>query len=329
MKTERKKVIITGDTSTRDRFKLDGFINSFSSISDVEYVMPPLVNNLNRNQVYDILFGESGDWLYLDYSNIRNVFMWTIIDPIKFKEVAKKYPFTNFYICSKSIIHDRKSVLECINEYESSKYLERTLEEIYLPEFINLIEKSEMLENNLYRIFDNLYYFYLPCSLSSKTNLIKGTDKDIDLTYFGTRENRPGVSSIINQMMSLGYSCVYNEPNKYIKPEDCISYYNRSIITIHEQVGPVYLEYPVRFGEASYCGSKIFSLDRTKSLCNFSKTNPNVPSFESFDNITELVKKASLYIDRYKLGLIKKNKERDYSYDFYTRKIIKLIDEEV
>jgi UDP-galactopyranose mutase len=41
-----KKVIITGDVSTRDRLKMEGFIKAFSKISHVEYIEPNLRENI-------------------------------------------------------------------------------------------------------------------------------------------------------------------------------------------------------------------------------------------------------------------------------------------
>ncbi len=318
-----KKIIITGDISTRDKLKMEGFIKAFSKIGHVEYVEPNLRDNIINRGPCDILFGESADWFHVDYTNIKNVFMWCIIDPYKFLEISEKYTNTNFFICSKSVIHIDSVSKEYIKRYDTPIYMEGTFEEIDLLKFSEFIGECELMDENLYKFKENLYYMYLPCSLSS-SHIANHEKRDIDITYFGTRENRPGVTDIINQMSSLGYKVTYNHTGIYIGPDECIEYYKRSLITLHEQVGPVHLEFPVRFGEASYCGSTIFSLGMMGKLAEFAQSNDNVPAFRSFNNKEELIKEAICYIDTY-------GKKEDpvvvkdgYTYDTYCKKIIDL-----
>ena len=318
-----KKIIITGDVSTRDRLKMEGFIKAFSKIAQVEYIEPNLRDNIINSGPCDILFGESADWFHVDYTDIKNVFMWCTIDPYKFLEISEKYRNTNFFICSKSVIHIDSISNEYIEKYNTPIYMRGGFEEIDLLKFNKFISECETIDRNIYRFKENLHYMYLPCSLSS-SDVISHNKKDIDITYFGTRENRPGVTDIINQMSSLGYNVIYNHTGIYISPDECIEYYKRSIITLHEQVGPVYLEFPVRFGEASYCGSTIFSLGMLEKLAEFAQLNDNVPPFKSFNNKKELIKEAIKYIDDYN----KKNDpviiKDDYTYDTYCKKIIDL-----
>jgi hypothetical protein len=324
-----KKIFITGDTSTRDKLKLIGFLNGFSEICDVSFLPPSLKNQINPENYYEIIFGESGDWLEIEYTNIGSVFMWSVIDPFKMREISKKYPDTNFYICSKSLLHNSEVSKEYIEKYKTNLYMNYgSIEGLDIEKFSGIINNSKKLEEGFYEIDHNLFYLYLPCSLASKETDKKNYNKDIDVTYFGTRSNRPGVTHILDSMKDRGYTVVHNEEGSYISPEECIEYYKRSIITIHEQVGPVYLEFPVRFGEASYFGSRIFSLDRMRSLQSYSDGNPNLPSFKSFENPEDLIEEAIRYIKSYN-EIPVKDDNKDYTYEFYCEKIIKLTNEKI
>jgi hypothetical protein len=323
-----RRVFVTGDTSTRDKLKLTGFIDAFSKMCETVYIPPSLKNQININGYCDILFGESGDWLDMPYDNVGSVFMWSVIDPDRLREIAKNNQNTKFFICSKSLIHDIDVSKEYTEKYTKTSYMENGIEGVDIKKFSDIISESEKVEKNLYRIGKNLFYLYLPCSLASENIQKSDSTRDIDVTYFGTRDNRPGVSAILNSLESGGYHVVYNSPNNYISPEQCIEYYKRSIITIHEQVGPVYLEFPVRFGEASYCGSKIFSLDRMENLQKYADSDPNVPSFKTFQSQDELMGEAINYINSYKNGM-REIDAKEYTYEFYCRKIIRLSNEKI
>jgi hypothetical protein len=318
-----RKVFVTGDISTRDKLKLTGFIDGFSKISETTYLQPRLKDRIEANDYYDVIFGESGDWCDIEYTNIGNVFMWCVIDPNTIRAISEKYPDTNFYICSKSLIHDIDVTNEYIEKYGTSSYMKHGMEGVDIREFSEVIANSEKIDNGLYKITQNLFYLYLPCSLVAENLKSENLNKDIDITYFGTRNNRPGVSNILNWMETNGYNVVYNRPDNYISPEECIEYYKRSIITIHEQVGPVYLEFPVRFGEASYYGSKIFSLDIMKNLEKYAKYDPNIPEFRSFKNTEDLIDSAVKYIGSYRNG-VREIDNKDYTYEFYCKKILQL-----
>lgn len=318
-----RKVFVTGDISTRDKFKLTGFIDGFSRIIETTYIQPRLKEQIKIDDHYDVIFGESGDWLDIEYTNIRNAFMWFVIDPNIISTISKKYPDTNFYMCSKSLIHDIETSNEYIEKYGTSSYMKHGIEGVDIKEFVEIIGRSEKISNGLYRITRNFFYLYLPCSLVSGNLRLEDQDKDIDVTYFGTRNNRPGVSQVLSWMESKGYKVVYNQPDNYISPEECVEYYKRSIVTIHEQVGPVYLEFPVRFGEASYYGSKIFSLDRMENLEKYAKCDPNIPTFKSFKNTEDLIDSAVAYIESYKKG-VREIDDKDYTYEFYCKKILEI-----
>jgi hypothetical protein len=85
----------------------------------------------------------------------------------------------------------------------------------------------------------------------------------------------------------------------------------------------VYLEFPVRFGEASYYGSKIFSLDRMENLEKYAKCDPNIPTFKSFKNTEDLIDSAVAYIESYKKG-VREIDDKDYTYEFYCKKILEI-----
>lgn len=318
-----REIFVSGDISTRDKFKLTGFIDGFSKICKTTYIKPRLKDQIKIQDFYDVIFGESGDWLEIDYTNIRNAFIWCVMDPDILDEISKKYLNTNFYICSKSLIHDIDVSNEYMEKYGTSSYMKNGIEGVDIKKFVEIIGNSKKIEDGLYQIGSNFFYLYLPCSLAVEDLNRWDQNKDIDITYFGTRSNRPGVSSVLNEMEAKGYKVVYNQPDNYISPEQCVEYYKRSIITIHEQVGPVYLEFPVRFGEASYYGSKIFSLDRMEKLEKYAKSDSNIPSFKSFKNTETLIDSAVTYIKSYKNG-VREIDDKNYTYDFYCKKILEI-----
>lgn len=314
------KIIITGDISTRDKFKLTGFINSFSNIinSNVEYLEP---NKLINSHSCDILFGESGIWLDIDYTNIKNVFIWSVISIDKILNLSTKFKNTKFFICSKSILHDENIIKDYRNIYKSDDYLIYGVEGVNVQNFINELLISEKINKNLFRINNNTFYFYLPCCLAD-SNIYNKVEKNIDITYFGTIENRPRLKKLVDKLKQNGLNVVTNEQNNYITPEECVSYYNRSITTLHEQVGPVYLEYPVRLGEASYCRSKVFSIDDME-LSNYSNNDENLPNYISSNSIDDIFERIVKYIERYKNSeILDEDNNYNYTYDYYSSKIL-------
>jgi hypothetical protein len=312
------KIIITGDISTRDKFKLTGFIDSFSNIdSDIEYLEP---NKLINSYKCDILFGESGIWLDIDYTNIKNVFMWSVISIDKILNLSEKFKNTKFFICSKSILHDEKIIKDYQNIYKNDEYLKYGVEGVNLQKFLDRLKISEKINKNLYKINNNTFYFYLPCCLAD-SKIYNKVEKDIDITYFGTIENRPKLKILIDKLKQKGLNILSNKEGNYITPEECISYYNRSIITLHEQVGPVYLEYPVRLGEASYCRSKVFSIDEME-LSNYSNNDEILPNYISSNSIDDIIEKIVKYIERYKNYEISDDDNYNYTYDYFSSKIL-------
>jgi hypothetical protein len=312
-------IAVTGDTSTRDKNKLKGFIDAFSSLYHTDYFDPPLHRHISTNKTIDLLFGESGDFFNIPYRNIKNVFVWATLD---IQSIANSNPNTNFYMCSKSILHDPVVIDEYLRRGFNVEYMKYGIEGVNLVDFLNRLEKGKKINNDLYQLTNNLYYLYLPCSLA-QSNIRHTVNKDIDVTYFGTRNNRPNVLKALELLENRGLKVNYNR-NNFISPEECIGYYNRSITTIHEQVGPVHLEYPVRQGECTMCNSKLFTISSFDTMKQFADVHETVPVYESFTNVNNLVDGVIQYIDEYKNGSNRYLHEKSNTYKHYATMMVNL-----
>lgn len=312
------QIAVTGDIAIRDKHKITGFIDAFSSIQSTHHFAPPLRNHIS-NKYIDVLFGESGDFFDIPYTNITNVFLWSVFD---IEQLAAKNPQTNFYLCSKSILHDNDVIEEYLTKGFDPEYQRYGLEGINVIEFRKKIAKSKKINEHLYQLTDNLFYMYIPCSLA-QSNIRRSVNKDVDVTYFGTLNNRPNVVKILNVLEHRGFKVTYNR-NGFISPEECIGYYNRSIVTLHEQVGPVHLEYPVRLGESSMCNSKVFALNPIEQMKTFAKNHSTVPDHESFNNTDEMINAIESYITKYKNTNTGFVHDKPNTYKHYTNMMVDL-----
>ena len=316
-------ISVTGDVDgcPYDKNKMLGFIDAFSNVPNVNfsYIKPHLSHNIPKNKQIDILFGESGDFDKISYDGIKNAFIWGLIDV---ESLAKNNPNTNFYMCSKSILHDSDVIDEYLRLGFSPNYLQYGSENVNVVDFKKKIQDSRKISKDTYQLSDNFYYMYLPCCLAQST-IRKSSPKDIDVTYFGTLHNRPNVVHMLKVLESSGLNVSYNK-NGYISPEECISLYNRSIVTLHENVGPVYLDFTVRCGEAPMCNSKIFMLNRISGMKDFAKKHETVPECESFDNVDHMIFSIKSYIHDYKNGINQYVNEKPNTYRHYANMVVDL-----
>lgn len=227
--------------------KIEGFYNAFSKIGETEWVLD--ITKCTKKS-YDIVFGElSLNYLMsnIDYYNtidIKHHIIWGCFDIPKLKELSEKRRDVNFICAYKSNIFDEKIVNDFVTNYG--------------PEYMRSGEEGVNLLNFSSEPIENLKFCYLPCSLSEKPEEFV-SEKNIDVCYFGTISNRPNVNRALG-ILSQKYNVLTNcwDSVGVISPEQCFNYYKNSKITLSESANPVWLEYPVRLGESTANGCRLF-----------------------------------------------------------------------
>jgi hypothetical protein len=268
--------------------KTEGFYNAFSKLGETEWIQS--IKHCNHKN-YDILFGEfdlndiySNFDLYQEM-NIKNQIIWTSYDLEKIKKLANEKKETNFLNLYKSNILN-KSIRNSYTEINGNLYQNVGQEGVDLanPEYSNI------------KILENLEIGYLTCALSEDIGF--DCDKDIDLCYFGTIKNREEVLRSIASL-SNKYNIVthYSDLNSPISPDICIDYYKRSKTCISEQVWPVVLEYPVRMGECSAHGCRLFLIENISLKCD----SHLVPDYTSCRNSQEAIYNISKYLEEFSI----------------------------
>lgn len=284
-----KKVFINGIDKTNFNYrKIYGFIESFSKNYTVIHNPDDITifSSLKQNNDIDIFFGETGQGLNIDYTNIKNVVLWANYDVRKILELSKKFKDTRFILASKSLMHNREITRDYIEKF-GKHYQIYGNEGQDLVNFMNIIDSSNKLSNNSYQLTDNLFYIYLPCSLSEHGNL---NFVEYDVCYFGTSYNRPRVNNALNVLSKAGFSVKTTNIQGFISPEECFNLYSKTICTISEQIHPVQLEYPVRLGESSANGCKTFLYD---DLSLHREKSNLVPMYKKIENLEEVVEYIS------------------------------------
>jgi spore maturation protein CgeB len=110
--------------------------------------------------------------------------------------------------------------------------------------------------------------------------------------------------------------------NQVIHPERCIEFYKETEFVLHEQVQPVILEFPVRVGEATACGSKIILFEELNLYeeAVLTKKIPELIKFSSFEDFSQ------------KIGSLSSSKEEavkivenfNFTYDNALQNILRL-----
>jgi hypothetical protein len=80
-----------------------------------------------------------------------------------------------------------------------------------------------------------------------------------------------------------------------IHPEVCVQYYRRAKVCIHEQVGPMWGEYAVRFGEATAQGCRVVSYAKDFTISDHFK-DKLVPEHDLARNLEEAVFKIKEWV---------------------------------
>lgn len=212
------------------------------------------------NEKADVAFIESDVSPDCDLSKFKKVIVWQNWTPSRIIQLAAKFKDTNFTLAVKSPIHSRVFKEEYRKTFKTNEYLrcDETHEVIDLG-------GCDLLNKPVQKIADNVTYAYAPCSLSSDSRYVER--KDIDVCYFGTLNNRPGVVEVLRALpKNLNVAAHFVEKSGPIHPEVCVSLYRRAKVCLHEQVSPVWGEFPVRFGESTAQGCRVISLSREFDL---------------------------------------------------------------
>lgn len=281
------KILIVGiEKSNMNSRKIEGFYNSFRKLGEVEWV-----TNLFqcKSREYDIVFGEMsiGEILnrFQEYKNldIRVHILWRTFDISRLVQLADAKKDTFFISACKSNILDRSITSEFIRNY-GEEY------QMYEDEGVSLVEFTKDLQISR----QNLHLCYLPCSLSEKEEFI--SEKPYDICYFGTIRNRPAVEIALTEL-AKHYRVLTNtyDTTGIMHPNQCYELYKQTKTTISEQVHPVILELPVRLGESTSTGCKLFLFEPIQLIA----PNKLIPNYTSCQSTQSLITEISRYLDNY------------------------------
>ena len=267
--------------------KIEGFYKAFSKIGETEWVQSIFGGHHNE---YDIVFGEvsfseiMGNVARYQSMKIGLQFTWMSFNIENTIKLANLKPETLFINAYKSNFLNSETVVKHISKHGSSYQFWKD-EGVILDDFLNIDEKV---------LPPNLRLSYLPCSLSTKEDFIE--DKEYDICYFGSLKNRPGVEECLNHL-SKKYKVLTNAYDKgHMKdPNECYNLYKKCKITLSEQVHPVRIEFPVRLGESTSTGCRLFLIDDLEIV----EDNFFVPDYTSAKTPGELVNKIESYLDNF------------------------------
>ena len=292
------------DRTNHNYKKIEGFINTFSVNNKVTHYKSML--HIRNNS--DLLFAEP-DSLDINFNLFKYVVIWINLDIEKMIELSNKYKNVKFILAVKSPIHIESIVVDYIDK-NGFNYQYNGLEGINIKKSFDIINNSDKIDDNTFKINDNLYYMYLPCCLSEKN--VNELSIEYDIIYFGTIDNRPNIIKIINNFKNK-YNLITNNTVGFKNPEEVYNYYSKSIVCIHEQVHPVIIEYPVRFGESSSNGCVFFSIEDIK--LNGKIKNMELPYYYDFNNIDDMISKIDEYLSINKEILLKNKINNSLSFN--------------
>jgi hypothetical protein len=281
----------------------------------------------NWNKFANIAFIENDIPDSLDLSLFEKVVVWQNWSPSKIIKFALKYPNVKFCLGIKTPVHDATFRETYFNKFGTNDYLrcDSTNELVDLNECVGI-------KNNIQKLYSNVSYAYLPCTTTSDSRFV--VKKDIDIVYFGTISNRPGVLETIKQLESHPRKPVirahFVEKGGPIHPEICVQYYRRAKVCLHEQVGPVWGEFAVRFGEASSQGCRVISYMPIYGISEYF-IDELVPEHDYATNIQQAVEKSIFWCDdnnfvESKRSIMRKNSASEKDFIDRINKAFKLLD---
>lgn len=313
------KALIFGIGSGNYNYKkIEGFINGFRTLGyDVHHYQHDISYDLLRSHGdVDVVFTESSK-IYDNYNNIKNIIFWTNYDIDTIISLATANPKLNIILGPKSFIFDQSINEEYTKKFSTPFYQKISFEGQNLLYINNVLRKSIKLNESAYKIRDNLTLLYMPCTLSLKQDKDSIKQNRYKFGYFGTGNNRPGVVEVLKYLRNhpkyKNETIVNFVETGLITPEKCLEYYKETEYVLHEQVHPVILEYPVRVGEATACGStilmiedlplyeKVSQLDKIPEVKKFKTAKNLIDSIESFpsQNLEQRTNKALIFKHTY------------------------------
>lgn len=307
------KILLVGSGPDNHNYKkIEGFYKAFSKMGNVEWVQD-IFDCKSTN--YDICFAESNIDTVInrieEYKSlkIKKQIFWTCADIHKLIKIATVVKETSFINAYKSNVLDDRILIEYQNKF-GGEYQKVGWEGINISDYLNI---------GSFKI-DNLILFYLPCCLSEQHDFVE--EKIYDICYFGTIRNRPNVARVIDALSSKYNIIVHAWDRDGIKhPEECYNLYKQSKITLSEQVHPVILEYPVRMGESTSTGCKLFLLEEI----SIKSDSDLIPEYESCFSYSEMIEKIENYLSNFKIENSKKIYDQFLStYDNAVQKLLNL-----
>ncbi len=276
--------------------KIEGFYNALSKIGKTEWVQKIFQSEEND---YDIVFGEIN--LSDIYSNIERfksmkikaLITWRTYTYEKLIELANLKPDTFFLNAYKSNILNNDIKNNFVERYKTLEgILYKADYQMWQDEGVDLVKFTEK------ELPSNLELCYLPCCLSEKEDFVE--DKKYDICYFGTIHNRPGVDRCL-KVLSEKYSILSNawDRNGIKNPDECYQLYKNCKVSLSEQVHPVILEYPVRLGESTSTGCRLFLLESIK--CQ-DVSNSLIPDYTSCDSVDDMINKIDEYLQSFDIN---------------------------
>jgi len=284
MESSLRAVIFGIDQENANFKKLEGFTHA---LEVEERAVVSCVNSSKLpswNERAEIAFIESNIDERVNLGLFNKVVVWQNWSPSRIVSLAKRFPNTEFCLAVKSPIHDSLFRESFKKRFGTNEYLrwDETAEVIDLND-------CEQLHSNTQKLSDNSCYAFVSCALASDPRF--EVEKNIDVVYFGTGINRPGVIEVANALprdMKIGIHFVEN--GGPIHPEVCVQYYRRAKVCIHEQVGPMWGEYAVRFGEATAQGCRVVSYAKDFTISDYFKDDL-VPEHDLARNLEDAVSK--------------------------------------
>jgi hypothetical protein len=260
------KAVIFGIPQENYNFKkLQNVMCGFEALGyDVQFVTPEKLLSWNSNA--DIAFIESDVPNGVNLNLFKKVVIWQNWSLSKAYDLAKKFPDVEFCLGQKSIVHSRAFRERYTRSFGTNIYQEykETNEIIDISEFSNI-------DSPMHKVSNNLVCLFLPCTTASDARF--AVEKDIDVVYFGTIANRPGVLRVLQELsklpQQLRISAHFVEKGGPIHPEICVQQYRRARVCIHEHIAPAWGEYAVRFGESSSQGCRLISYTPLFGISDF------------------------------------------------------------
>ena len=270
--------------------KLEGIARGFEDLGYEKVSMHSPQSLLDSSVEADVAFIESSVPDSVDLSRFRKVIVWQNWSPSRIVDLSRKHENVDFVLGSKSIVHVPEFRERYRKKFQTSEY-QRCDETNELIE----LDDCEILTGPSQVISERVRHAYAPCSVASDPRY--SVTKDLDVVYFGTGANRPGVIEVLRSLpSSLKIAAHFVENSGPIHPEICVSLYRRAKVCLHEQVSPVWGEFAVRFGEATAQGCRVVSLCKDFNISDISN-DTLIPEHTAATTVDEAVLEVKKWLE--------------------------------